>query len=50
MTNYERLRNMTEAELAEWVSQRIDCPLCLGQSPDMRRQRHLYTSLDRLSN
>lgn len=33
MTNYERLRNMTEAELAEWVSQRIDCPLCPVSRP-----------------
>lgn len=33
MTNYERLRNMTEAELAEWMSQRIDCPLCPVSRP-----------------
>ena len=33
MTNYERLRNMTETELAEWVSQRIDCPLCPVSRP-----------------
>lgn len=28
MTNYERLQRLTETELAEWVSQHIDCPLC----------------------
>lgn len=33
MTNYERLRNMTEAELAEWVSQYIDCTLCPVSPP-----------------
>ena len=28
MTNYERLRNMTEAELAEWMSHCIECSVC----------------------
>jgi hypothetical protein len=33
MTNYERLQRLTEAELAEWMSQRIDCPLCPVSRP-----------------
>lgn len=28
MTNYEGLRNMTNAELAEWVGHCIECPVC----------------------
>ena len=28
MTNYEKLRNMTVAELADWITQHIDCTLC----------------------
>ena len=33
MTNYERLQRLTETELAEWVSQHIDCPLCPVSRP-----------------
>jgi len=28
MTNYKRLRNMTVAELADWLSRCMDCNLC----------------------
>ena len=39
MTNYERLRNMTNAELAEWVGHCIDCTVCPVSSSMCRAGR-----------